>query len=120
MEIKWGIAEGYQAMGRLTAARRDYVEARTMHEKYLALLREIGSEMAIAGQLSTIGFIRQGDLVKAQEPGAESVKLCRDMVGKWALDDALGHLGMVAQQQRHYDQAQDCYQESLTLRDEMG
>ena len=48
------------------------------------------------------------------------MKLCRDIGGKWALADALGHLGMVAQQQGHYDQALDCSQESLTLRDEMG
>jgi tetratricopeptide (TPR) repeat protein len=93
-----------------------------MHEKSVALRREIGDADGLADSLS--GLVKQahrlGDYAEALRIGQEVLEIFLDLGNIWAAALALGHLSFVALDKGDYEDASRYAQRQLKLAQEVG
>jgi predicted ATPase/class 3 adenylate cyclase len=108
--------------GYLTQQQGDYEQAKALHEKSLALFRELDDKLGIARELATLGEILwvKGDPKTAVLFNQESLALHYEMGNKEGVAASLEHLGVVARDHGDYAQARDLLEESLKIRRELG
>jgi predicted ATPase/class 3 adenylate cyclase/Tfp pilus assembly protein PilF len=108
--------------GYLARQQGDYVRAKALHEKSLAVFREIDDKLGIARELATLGEILwiKGDPKTAVLFNQESLALHYEMGNKEGVAASLEHLGVVARDRGDYAQARDLLDESLKIRRELG
>jgi predicted ATPase/class 3 adenylate cyclase/Tfp pilus assembly protein PilF len=108
--------------GYLARQQGDYVRAKALHERSLAIFREINDTLGVARELSTLGEILwiKGDPKVAVEFNQESLALHYEMGNKEGVASSLEHLGIVARDHGDYSQARDLLDESLKIQREIG
>jgi tetratricopeptide (TPR) repeat protein len=108
--------------GVLALLQGDYVAARALLDRSLALFRELGDPSGSAGVLGSLGDVArgQGDYTAARALYGESLALSRELGDKWGIASALGHLGVVARVQGDYATARALDEQSLALQRELG
>lgn len=108
--------------GYLTQQQGDYEQAKALHEKSLAIFRELDDKLGIARELATLGEILwvKGDPKTAVLFNQESLALHYEMGNNEGVAASLEHLGVVARDHGDYAQARDLLEESLKIRRELG
>jgi predicted ATPase/class 3 adenylate cyclase len=115
-------ANALRGAGFLARQQGDYVHSKTLHEKSLALFREVDDRLGIARELSTLGEIRWilGDPKAAVEFNQESLALHDQIGNREGVAASLEQLGIVARDHGDYEQARDLLEESLKIQREGG
>ena len=115
-------AQALNGAGALATSQGDYAMARALHERSLALRRELGDTRGIAASLNNLGLVarEQGDYGAARALFEESLALKRELGDKLAIANSLSNLGLVAFDQGDYGAARALHEESLTLGCELG
>jgi tetratricopeptide (TPR) repeat protein len=115
-------ARALNGAGNLASSQGDHARAVALHEKALALWRELGNRQGIAGSLNSLGNVayQQGDYMQAAALYEESLALKRELGDKWSIAAALNNLGAVASEQGDYARAVALLEESLVLKRELG
>ncbi len=107
----------WSAAGTLAFAQGDFVAAQALHEKALALYREMGDKTGIAHALIDLGIqlVTQANYESAKALLQESEALFRQTDNTMGLAEALNVLGEVARIQGNYAEAESYYEEGQTL-----
>jgi tetratricopeptide (TPR) repeat protein len=115
-------AQALYGAGNLASSQGDHARSVALHEKALALWRELGNRQGIAGSLNSLGNVayQQGDYMQAAALYEESLALKRELGDKWSIAAALNNLGAVASEQGDYARAAALLEESLVLKRELG
>ncbi|MCP3943738.1 MAG: tetratricopeptide repeat protein [Desulfobacteraceae bacterium] len=113
---------GYGNMGIVYQIRGDLVKALEMHNKSLAIDKELGRKEGIASDYSNIGIVyqTQGDLVKAREMYYKSLAIYKELGRKVGMALTYNYLGNVYQIQGDLVKAMEMYNKSLTIDKELG
>jgi tetratricopeptide (TPR) repeat protein len=116
-----GIAHALHSLGAVAYSQGDPITAGTLHERSLAIRRELGDRVGIAASLYNLGMLAnsQGDYDAARTLSQESLRLYRE-TGHSTIIHVLGFLGHLEREVRDYVQAASFYRESLLLRRERG
>jgi tetratricopeptide (TPR) repeat protein len=107
-------------IGYLARELGQYDEARQLHEESLALSREIGDRLGIAGSLDNLGLVArdEGDFTEARHYFEEGLALRRQVGRSWDVAVSLRHMGDAALGLRDLAGAEQWYGASLkTLQD---
>jgi non-specific serine/threonine protein kinase len=115
-------ARALEGAGWCALDQGDFDEGVRRHEESLALRRELGDEVSIAGSLNNLGvaFDMRGDHARARELYEECLAVSRKLGEPYRIASALMNLGIVTRQQGDPDGAAAFYEESLALMREMG
>jgi ATP/maltotriose-dependent transcriptional regulator MalT len=95
-------------LGRLARLRGDHAEATRVLRESLTQFRAVGDRWGISWALGNMGRVAhdQRDLQRAEALFEESLVMCGDLVGRrGAVAYTLHYLGVVANDQGHYDRA---------------
>jgi predicted ATPase/class 3 adenylate cyclase len=114
-------ANGLRGAGNLARQQGDYGPAKAMHERSLALFRELDDKLGIARELDALGEIAylQGDYERSVELHTESLALRHEIGDKEGIAVSLGHLGIIARDRGRYQYAVDLLEESLKISREL-
>jgi predicted ATPase/class 3 adenylate cyclase len=106
----------------LKCKERDLETAFSMAEEGMALSQEWGDLRGIALQLLCLGDVNfwQGNYLAGQKYLEESLNICRDLEDKFMIWQVLDDLGEAARVLNEYEKAKACYQESLSIHQELG
>ncbi|MBL8740481.1 MAG: tetratricopeptide repeat protein, partial [Myxococcales bacterium] len=127
LRIDRAIGNRYAA-GFVLASRAELNRARGMHESAtvdleqgLAVYREFKERRHEAIGLCELGAIQQerGKMAEARESYERSIACHRDY-GSWLVGVALGQLGDLEREERHYDVARSHYGEALMIAHQAG
>ncbi|HEX3301698.1 MAG TPA: helix-turn-helix domain-containing protein [Thermomicrobiales bacterium] len=116
---------GYWALRHLSSVRYRrgrMLEAASLAEEGLAVVRAAGSPTEIAGLLHTLGLSTagSGDLDRAATLWDECWRLFDETGDLWGVANALGSLGWVAYQRAEFDTAGRQLEDSLKLYEDVG
>jgi predicted ATPase/transcriptional regulator with XRE-family HTH domain len=116
---------GYWALRHLSSVlyrRGRMIEAASLAEEGLAVVRAGGSSAEIGGLLHTLGLSTagSGDLGRAATLWDESLRLFDETGDTWGVANALGSLGWVACQRADFDTAARQLEGSLKLYEDVG
>jgi predicted ATPase/DNA-binding SARP family transcriptional activator/Tfp pilus assembly protein PilF len=115
-------ADALNGAGRLTQLQGDYASARSLYEKALAIMRELGDKQGIAASLINLGEVawRQGDYVAARSLFEKSLELFKELGDQHGIADALVNLGNVVSKQGDHASARPLYEKCLEIRRGLG
>jgi predicted ATPase/class 3 adenylate cyclase/uncharacterized protein HemY len=115
------LAIALRGAGELAIEQGDYAQAQAMHERSLALYREIDDRSGIARLLSLLGEIAhfQGRYPEAIGLYQESLAIRNELNETQGIAETLGKLGIVARDQGKFLQAKEQLEESLRLSREL-
>jgi non-specific serine/threonine protein kinase len=115
-------ARALEGAGWSALDQGDFDEGVRLHTEGLALRRELGDEVGIAGALNNLGvaYDMGGDHARARELYEECLVVSRTLGDPMRIASALMNLGIVSRQQGDADRAAAYYGESLALMREMG
>ena len=110
------------AAGLLANYQADYPAARALLEESLAIRRELGDRLGIAGSLHSLGTVDcdQGDYPAGRVLLEESLAIRRELGDRFGIAASLNNLGNVALYQGDCPAARALYEESLAIRRELG
>jgi non-specific serine/threonine protein kinase len=113
-------AKALNAAGNLALDHGEYDDAERLYEEALALRREMGDPLSIAGSLSNLGVVarQKGDYAKAVELYEQALALFREDGNIDNIAGVLDNLGFVVQCMGDYDRAESLYHEALELFDQ--
>jgi non-specific serine/threonine protein kinase len=108
-------AKALEGAGFMTSDRR-------LGEESIALFRELGDPLGLAGSLRTLGFrlTEWGDLAAARTLYEESLAICQQQADRWGLIPCLWGLGHLAFRQSEYASAQSLWEECVRVSREAG
>ncbi|MFN3652753.1 MAG: tetratricopeptide repeat protein [Armatimonadota bacterium] len=111
------VAKACSAAGNLAWAQGDSEVALALHQRSLALRREIGDRRGIAGSLNNLGLVsrERGDPTAARAYLQESLGLWRELGEQRPAATALSNLGALEYDAGELAEAQERYEESLRL-----
>ncbi|MBI1741438.1 tetratricopeptide repeat protein [Candidatus Acetothermia bacterium] len=115
-------ARALHATGILAWEQGHYKQANGLHEKALALRRELGDKGGVAISLNSLGLVawNQGDHATARSYYEESLTIARNLGHKRICANVLNNLGIIANEQRDYVKARSLGGEALALWRELG
>jgi predicted ATPase/class 3 adenylate cyclase len=115
-------AHAMRGAGYLARQQGDYARAKSLHEKSLALYKEIQDKRGIARALAALGEILwlAGDPKGALELNNESLALHYELGDKAGVAASLEHLGVVARDHGNYSHARELLEESLKIQRQLG
>lgn len=110
-------AHGLRGAGMLALHQGDYASASDLHQRSLALFKELEDKFGIGCELEALGEIAkyEGDYARSVELHSHSLDIRREIDDQEGVAKALGHLGMIARDRGQYQQAQELLGESLRL-----
>jgi len=115
-------ARALNGAGVIAEVQGDYLTARELHLKSLAISRELGDPICIAASLHNLATITiyLGDSSNAGELLEESLALRRETGDERGIAGSLGHLGLLAHGKGDFDTAATLFQESLEIFRRLG
>jgi len=115
-------AKALNTAGILAYYQSDYPAARALHEKSLAIRRQLGDRKAIAITLNNLGNVRygQGDYVSARALHEEGLAIKRELGDRRGIAASLNNLGNVALDRCEFASARAHYEECLAIMRELG
>jgi predicted ATPase/class 3 adenylate cyclase len=115
-------AKALNAAGYLALSRGDFPTARSLLEKSLPILRQLGDKANIAASLSNLGTaaIHQGDIVVARALLEEGLAIRRELGDRVDIAGSLNDLASAAIQQGDYAMARSLLEEGLAIRRQLG
>ena len=115
-------AKALHGAGILAWRQCDFTASRALHERSLAIRRDLGDRQGIASSLNSLGNVAldQGDYPTAQALYAESLEIKKDLGDKQGIAAALNNLAIVAYQQGDYTQARALHEQSLQMEKRRG
>jgi non-specific serine/threonine protein kinase len=121
-ELSPGYAMVLSVAGTLAYYQGDYPAARALHEKSLAIWREVGDRRGIALALNGLGSVdaEQGDFASARARREESLAISRELGARAGIAAALNNLGNVVADQGDYPAARALHEEGLAINRELG
>lgn len=109
------LAEVHRLTGRTAEARREA-------EAALQLFKEMGDRQSQARALYRLSLLAADakDFAGAQQAGARSLELCRQLNDRWGLVYVAHHLGEVCAQRQQPDRARELWLEARRVAGELG
>lgn len=109
-------------LGSVAKAQSDYPEARSLHERCIAIFQELGDQQGVALSLNHLGDVAraQGDRDSARARYLESLALFKKLGSKWSAANVLADLGDLALDQEDVSFARQQFEESLALFGDLG
>lgn len=115
------LADALHGSGILASSQGDYVQAKTLLDRSLALHRQADNKAGVARALDALGVLatRQSNFRDAALLFMESLTLRRELGDKRGIDSSLNNLGHVATVQGDYVWARTLLEESLSISREL-
>ena len=115
-------AKALHGAGNLARGQGDYARAAALHEQSLALYRQVGDQVGVAGSLHDLGNVaqEQGDYARAAALHEQSLALRRALGDQRGTAGSLHDLGTQAREQGDYARAAALHEQSLALRRALG
>ncbi len=115
-------AKALNAAGILAYYHSDYPAARALHEKSLAIRRQLGHQKGIAISLNSLGNVlyELGDYLSARALHEESLAIKRELGDRRGMAASMNNLGNVALDRCDFPAARALYEESLAIKRELG
>jgi len=116
------IANGLRGAGSLARQQGDYTQASEMHERSLALFRQLDDKFGIARELESLGQVShyQGNYSQAVELHTEALALRYEIGDQEGIAMSLAQLATIALDRGQYPHARDLLEESLKLNRLLG
>ena len=113
----WARVEALGLVPNILSAVGDPQEADALFREHLAIRRDLGDEVRIAGILNSLGWaaILRADYEEARRFVEESLDIARRLRDTLRITLALGNLGLIAVFQGRYDEALMLLDEGLEL-----
>ena len=115
-------AKALNTAGILAYYQTDYPAARALHEKSLAIRRQLGDRRGIATSLNNLGNVlyERGDYVSARALHEESLAIKRELGDRRGVAGSLNNLGNVALDRCDFVSARALYEECVAIMRELG
>ena len=111
------LAQALSGAGILAESQGDYEQAITLHEKALALWRQLGNRLGIASSLTNLGIVADsfGDYDRATDFHTQALTIWREVGDDVGMASSLNELGTLATNRGDYEVAEDLLNQSLAL-----
>ena len=115
-------AKALNAAGILAYRQADYTGAQALHEKSLAIRRELGDQWGVASSLNNLGLVtaEQADHASSRAFYEESLAIKRELGDRAGIAVSLNNVGITACYQADYPAAWTLHEESLEIKRELG
>jgi predicted ATPase len=116
----WAKAAGHA--GGLASVQGDYESALQLHREALDIYCELGDQVGIVKQLSSVGLQKhfEGDYAAARPWFEQCLRACRELGDRSEIAGALSNLADVVNAQGDYSQACSLFEEALSISRELG
>jgi predicted ATPase/class 3 adenylate cyclase len=110
------------AAGLFAYRQGDCAAARALHEKSLAIRRQMGDKLGVGVSLGNLGLVAadEGDHASAKALHEESLAIARELGNRNGIVASIGNLGSAAHDRGDFAAARALYAESLAILRELG
>jgi predicted ATPase/DNA-binding SARP family transcriptional activator/uncharacterized protein HemY len=111
-----------RVLGSILRGDGDYQRAQQIYQESLAIYRQQGDDLGMAGVLKQLGIVAGslGEYDEARRLFQEALELYRATGDQYGIANTLNDLGIVADRTGQYAEAQRLYQECLVIRRQIG